>query len=142
MVLVRLIIIVFALCSSLAYANSPLDVLNQGEGKTEEAVPSPFSLKGEWWQFIDDSHEDLEERIKQVKANISQAILSTSPEFQRDIVPTEQTIFSYLDNLLELKNTQTISEETILEKKERKGSVPGQPLLPEKEAKKAIKFPG
>jgi small-conductance mechanosensitive channel len=118
MVLVRLIIIVFALCSSLAYANSPLDVLSQGEGKTEETVPSPFSLKGEWWQFIDDSHENLEERIKQVKTNISQAILSTSPEFQRDIVPTEQAIFSYLDNLLILKNTPSITEEILLEKKD------------------------
>ena len=93
MVLVRLIIILFALYSSFTYANTPLDILNQGEGKIEETVPSPFSLKGEWWQFIDASHENLEERIKQIKANISQAILSTSPEFQREIVPTEQVIF-------------------------------------------------
>jgi small-conductance mechanosensitive channel len=118
MVLARLIIIIFALSSSYAYANTPLDILNPGENKTEESVPSPFSLKGEWWQFIDDSHENLEERIKQVKTNISRAILSTSPEFQREIVPTEQAIFSYLNNLLELKNTQPIAEEIVLEKKE------------------------
>ena len=118
MSLSRLLFLLLIFMPGFATANSPLNALNSQVSQSKEVAPTPFSLKGEWWLYIDSTHQDLEERIKQVKSNISQAVGSTSPQFQKDVKPIEQTIDRYLDSLLELSTKKAITEEFLLERQD------------------------
>ena len=118
MVLIRLLLLIFVITPVAVTANTPIEILKSEETISQQSAPSPFSLKGEWWLYVDKSHQNLDEKIKLFKTSIDQAVLPFSPEVKDDVLATKQKINRYLDSLLELKSSSLISEEIVLEKKD------------------------
>ena len=65
----------------------------------EATAPNPFSLLGEWWLYVDVSHENLSERIDYVKANTMKSLEFASPEFKKELNNLVQQINTSLDGL-------------------------------------------
>ncbi len=105
MVLIRSLFM-FIIFGSFAFATTP-KILNLDKSISPEATaPNPFSLLGEWWLYVDPSHENLDERVQYIKNIAQEAVQATTPAVQKELNSTLQQIFSYLDELIELKESK------------------------------------
>lgn len=102
MLLIRIVTIV-VIITSIAHATTP-NILETDKSVSPEATaPNPFSLLGEWWLYVDTKHENLPQRIQYVKNVTKEAVQATTPAVQKELNSSLQQIFSYLEELIELK---------------------------------------
>ena len=105
MTLIRTLTIFITLISA-SHAVTPNSLELDKSPSPEATAPNPFSLLGEWWLYVDTKHENLDQRVQYVKNITQQAVQTTTPTVQKELNSTLQQIFSYLDELIELKESQ------------------------------------
>ena len=111
MLIVRTLIIVLLLISVSHATTHNLREANKSVS-LEATAPNPFSLLGEWWLYVDIAHENLRERVQHVKNTTREAVQATPAPVQKELNSSLQQIFSYLEELIELKELK--EEITIL----------------------------
>ena len=117
MLIIRIFFVFIILGFHVGLASNPLDLLKQDKVTPEGTAPNPFSLLGEWWSYVDISHDNLDERIAHVKNVTNDSVASVRPELQKELTSTLQQINSYLDSIAELKVTASKEEVVVLEEK-------------------------
>ncbi len=120
MALIKIIIIaLFVIIAQPVSASNPLNLLQAEEVTSEGTAPNPFSLLGEWWAYIDISHENLDERITHVKNVTKNTVDSVRPELQKELTSTVQQVNGYLDSIAKLKKSSAEERIEVLQEKKQ-----------------------
>ncbi len=92
------LLLLFIFATPLVIAN-PLTPVSTEEDKNVETIPDPFDLRGEWWLYLDPSHENFTIRIDKLKQSLTQITGSLESEVAKELNSDIQLIYGYLDNL-------------------------------------------